>query len=139
MKYITVDSVGNIMGMYLSEEDIPTVSGITTAELSDEDWQSVGPGYTYVNGALIAPAPKTLEEILAEQNAEKIAVNTAKKAELIAAATDRISVLQDAVDLDMATDSETAALPLWKKYRVLLSRIDANTSDDVVCPEAPSS
>lgn len=134
MKYITVDSSGNIVGMYLDEDSIPTISGITAVELSDEDWQSVGPGYTYVNGALIAPTPKTPEEILAEQNAEKIAVNTAKKAELIAVATDRISVLQDAVDLDMATADETAALPLWKKYRVLLSRVDANTSDDVVWP-----
>ena len=139
MKYITVDSTGNITGMYLSEDDIPTVSGITAVELSDEDWQSVGHGYTYVNGVLIAPAPKTPEEILAEQNAEKIAANTAKKAELIAAATDRISVLQDAVDLEMATDAETAALPLWKKYRVLLSRVDADTSDDVVWSEAPLS
>jgi len=137
MKYITVDSAGNIMGMYLSEEDILTVSGIATAELSDEDWKSVGPGYTYVNGALIAPTPKTPEEILAEQNAEKIAVNTDKKAELIAVATDRISVLQDAVDLEMATDAEVAALPLWKKYRVLLSRIDANISEDVIWPKEP--
>ena len=50
------------------------------------------------------------------------------------AASERISVLQDAVDLEMATADETAALPLWKKYRVLLSRVDANTSDDVVWP-----
>jgi hypothetical protein len=137
MKYITVDSVGNIMGMYLSEEDIPTVSGITTAELSDEDWQSVGPGYTYVDGVLIAPTPKTPEEILAEQNAGKVAVNTAKKAELIATATDRISVLQDAVDLDMATDNEITMLKTWKAYRVLLSRINASVAESISWPSAP--
>lgn len=138
MKYITVDSIGNITGMYLSEDAISPATGISTIELSDRDWQSVGPGYTYVNGSLIAPAPKTPKEILAEQNAEKIVENTAKKAELITATTDRISVLQDAVDLEMATADETAALPLWKKYRVLLSRVDANTSDDVVWPTAPA-
>lgn len=137
MKYITVDSTGNIIGMYLSEDDIPTVSGITTVKLSDEDWQSVGPGYTYANGSLVPPAAKTPEEILAEQNVEKIAANTAKKAELIAAASDKISVLQDAVDLEMETDAEVAALPLWKKYRVLLSRIDANISEDVIWPKEP--
>lgn len=138
MKFITVDSTGNIIGMYLSEDAISPVTGISTVELSDEDWESVGPGYTYVDGSLVPPTAKTPEEILAEQNAEKIAVNAAKKAELIAVATDRISVLQDSVDLDMATDAETAALPLWKKYRVLLSRVDVNTSDDIVWPTAPA-
>lgn len=50
-----------------------------------------------------------------------------------------ISVPQDAVDLGMAVADETAALPLWKTYRVLLSRIDANTSDDVAWPVALAS
>lgn len=137
MKYITIDSIGNITGMYLSEEDIPTVSGIAAVELSDEDWQSVGPGYTYINESLIAPAPKTPEEILAEQNAEKIAVNTAKKTELIAEAKDRIAVLQDAVDLDMATDNEITMLKTWKAYRVLLSRINASVAESISWPSAP--
>ena len=123
--------------MYLSKDDISPVTGIDTIELSDEDWQSAGPGYTYINGSLIAPTPKTPEEILAEKNAEKIAENTAKKAELIVAATDRISVLQDAVDLEMATDAEAAALPLWKKYRVLLSRTDVQTTEISEWPVKP--
>lgn len=138
MKFITVDASGNIMGMFLSEDHISREDENTSIELSDEDWESVGPGYVYVNGSLIPPPPKTPEEIQAEKNAGKIAANTAKKAQLIAAATDRISVLQDAVDLDMATADEIAALPLWKKYRVLLSRVDANTSDDVAWTETPA-
>lgn len=138
MKFITVDVTGNIVGMYLSEDDIPRVTGITAVELSDDDWKSVGPGYTYVNGSLVPPAAKKPEEIQAEQDAQKIAVNTAKKAELIATATDRISVLQDAVDLDMATDGEAPALPLWKKYRVLLSRIDTSAPEDIAWPVQPT-
>ncbi|HAE7767435.1 TPA_asm: tail fiber assembly protein, partial [Salmonella enterica subsp. houtenae serovar 45:g,z51:-] len=31
---------------------------------------------------------------------------------------------QDAVDAGIATDEETAALADWKKYRVLLMRVD---------------
>lgn len=55
------------------------------------------------------------------------------------AASEWISVLQDAVDLDIATTDETAALPLLEKYRVLLSQVDANTSDDVGWPIVPDS
>lgn len=43
-------------------------------------------------------------------------------------ATGRINTLQDAVDLDMATDDEAAALPAWKAYRVRLSRLDISTA-----------
>lgn len=48
------------------------------------------------------------------------------KAELArrrAAADYAIAPLQDAVDLDDATDVEAAALKAWKKYRVALSRV----------------
>ncbi|MDV9031850.1 tail fiber assembly protein [Pseudomonas sp. RAC1] len=43
-------------------------------------------------------------------------------------ATSRINTLQDAVDLGMATDSETDALKAWKVYRVKLGRLDINVS-----------
>lgn len=43
-------------------------------------------------------------------------------------ATGRISTLQDAVDLDMASEAETAALKAWKVYRVELSRLDITTN-----------
>ena len=45
--------------------------------------------------------------------------------------TNVIAPLQDAVDLDMATDDETKLLLAWKKYRVLLMRVN------VVKPEWP--
>lgn len=47
-----------------------------------------------------------------------------KKLELITQANNVIATLQDAVELKMATDEETANLQEWKKYRVLLSRVD---------------
>lgn len=46
------------------------------------------------------------------------------KLELLTQANNVIATLQDAVDLNMATDEETANLLEWKKYRVLLSRVD---------------
>lgn len=43
-------------------------------------------------------------------------------------ATGRISTLQDAVDLDMASQAETDALKAWKVYRVKLGRLDITSS-----------
>lgn len=40
-----------------------------------------------------------------------------------AAADSAIAPLQDAVDIDDATDAEVASLKAWKKYRVALSRL----------------
>ncbi|WP_431188850.1 tail fiber assembly protein [Escherichia coli] len=39
--------------------------------------------------------------------------------------------------MGMATDAESATLPLWKQYRVLLSRIDANTDAEISWPITP--
>ncbi|WP_336792239.1 tail fiber assembly protein [Pantoea anthophila] len=63
--------------------------------------------------------------------------NTSNKDALMNEASQRISVLQDAVDLDMATEEESTALPLWKKYRVLLSRVDADTPSEIQWPQKP--
>ncbi|EQA0598879.1 tail fiber assembly protein, partial [Escherichia coli] len=58
-----------------------------------------------------------------------------KKARLIQEATDNITILQDAVNFEMATDEDVSMLSSWKKYRVLVSRIDINTAPDIVWPE----
>ncbi|MBD2803511.1 tail fiber assembly protein [Xenorhabdus sp. ZM] len=48
-----------------------------------------------------------------------------------------IKPLSDAVDLDMATKTEKAALLGWKKYRVLLNRVDCSAAPDIQWPEQP--
>ena len=55
---------------------------------------------------------------------EKIAAAEASKLNLKANADSEIAWRQDAVDAGIATDEETAALAEWKKYRVLLMRVD---------------
>ena len=116
-------------------DEIDFGEGVTSVELPAD--AQVEAGYSYANGVFTAPPLKA--DQIAAQNAQKLADNLSQKTALMDVASERISVLQDAVDLDMATDAETAALPLWKKYRVLLSRVDANTSDDVVWPSVPVS
>jgi hypothetical protein len=55
----------------------------------------------------------------------------------IASATNMIAPLQDAVDLDMVSDAEKARLESWKKYRVMLNRLDITTAPDIDWPSAP--
>lgn len=55
----------------------------------------------------------------------------------ITVANNQIAPLQDAVDLDMATDEEVRLLNAWKKYRVLVNRIDTNKAPDIQWPPQP--
>ena len=59
------------------------------------------------------------------------------KAELIAYANTIIMPLQDAVDLDMATEMESKQLYEWKKYRVLLNRVNVSNAPDISWPTKP--
>lgn len=56
------------------------------------------------------------------------------KNNLMQMANERIVPLQDAVDLDMATDDEKKQLIGWKKYRIQLSRVDCSKPE---WPEQP--
>ncbi|EEM6324443.1 tail fiber assembly protein [Salmonella enterica] len=58
------------------------------------------------------------------------------KNNLLKMATEKIAPLQDAVDLGIATDDEKAQLDEWKKYRVLVSRVDTSNPD---WPQKPNS
>ncbi|OQP33983.1 tail fiber assembly protein [Pantoea latae] len=107
--------------------------GVVAVEFADDEPIQIG--YLYEDGKFSEP-PLTEEE-QAQQDAAAALANSSTKTALMDEASQRISVLQDAVDLEMATDEEAAELPLWKKYRVLLSRIDANTADDITWPDKP--
>ncbi|EIZ0225435.1 tail fiber assembly protein, partial [Escherichia coli] len=45
--------------------------------------------------------------------------------------------LQDAVDLELATEEEVTQLAAWKRYRVLLNRIDTSTAPEIKWPVTP--
>ncbi|EGX5251415.1 tail fiber assembly protein, partial [Salmonella enterica subsp. enterica serovar Newport] len=72
----------------------------------------------------------------AERNA-LIAEAFARRKSLLQQAGEVIATLQDAVDLGMATKEEEQRLVAWKKYRVLLSRINPEDAPDIVWPVAP--
>lgn len=56
----------------------------------------------------------------------------------MAEAARQIAVLQDAVDLGMATQAESTAYTEWRRYRVLLSRVQSDPAyPNVTLPEQP--
>ena len=106
---------------------------IVAIEVTGNEVASIG--YSYSEGKFIAP-PLTEDEKSQIKDAAQQS-NLSTKDYLMKESSQRILVLQDAVDLEMATDEEATALPHWKKYRVLLSRVDANTSDTITWPSKP--
>ncbi|WP_334469087.1 tail fiber assembly protein [Arsenophonus sp. PmNCSU2021_1] len=75
----------------------------------------------------IPPRPK--KELIAE--AED------KKSGLMQGATDAIIPLQDAVDLEMATEDEITQLRNWKLYRLNVYRTDTSTAPEIDWPKSP--
>ncbi|MDC9622770.1 tail fiber assembly protein [Xenorhabdus sp. XENO-7] len=90
-----------------------------------ENWNAISKKEA---GAILNPPP-TPEQL--QQNAEH------EKRYLLRAAKEKIDICQDAVDLNIATDAEKSALTEWRKYRVLLNRVDCTTAPDVKWPEQP--
>lgn len=71
----------------------------------------------------------------AAETAARLREAEGTKNRLLQIASEKISPLQDAVDLDIATDDEKAQLNEWKKYRVLVNRVDTSNPD---WPEQPA-
>ncbi len=76
-------------------------------------------------------------KIPAPTNAQQIQAAERQKSLLLEKASKEIAPLQDAGDLDIATDEEKKKLIEWKHYRVALSRIDTTKGADIVWPEQP--
>ncbi len=75
-----------------------------------------------------------------DPDAEKTAQTTQviqQKESLLTLAASKIAPLQDAVDLDIATEAEAALLLAWKKYRILLNRINPYDAPDIKWPPMP--
>ena len=92
-----------------------------------------------------APPDNTSMLVNGEWQPDPAKVAAAAKATADAAVTSgmaeaarQIAVLQDAVDLDIATAAEAAAHTAWRKYRVLLSRALSDPAyPDVTLPTQP--
>lgn len=114
--------------------------------------QEVLPGWTAVekDGAWIyaeyVPPPPTSDEILAENSVKLQAANQLAAAQKIAL-TNRIGVINDAVEFEEATQAELNEIPIrqaqltaWKRYAVLLGRVttQAGWHESVEWPYQPT-
>lgn len=70
------------------------------------------------------------------KNEHLIKTNQALKIALINEANEKIAILQDIIDLDMQEADEEAQLKAWKKYRILVTRVDASDIN-AVFPDKP--
>ena len=87
--------------------------------------------HSYVDGVWKEDANKKL--------AAKKSIADAEVSAGLQDAARQIGVLQDAVELGMATPAESEAYTAWRRYRVLLSRVQSDPAyPDVALPEQPS-
>ncbi|QMR44122.1 tail fiber assembly protein [Citrobacter freundii] len=115
--------------------DIVTGQPVTieTPGALPDDVVSVAPGGAYVKW----DGKKWIYDAEAEK-AFRHGQAAQEKANRLMIATAAIAPLQDAVDLDMATEEESGALVAWKKYRVMLNRVKPEDAPDITWPEQPA-
>lgn len=128
--YAIVDATGMVINVTAWDGESEWTPPENTVAIKCGD-SGAGIGWTY-NDGVFTPPPEpeiTKEELIARSEQEKN--------NLINEATQVIAILQDAVDLEMATDDEKTRLLAWKKYRVLLNRVNTSTASDITWPKKP--
>ena len=73
-----------------------------------------------------------------KQHQHDVDIATSQKKQLLSEANEQISYLQDAVDAKIASEQETQSLAEWKKYRVLVNRIDIEQAPNIDWPNNPN-
>ncbi|TNH44476.1 tail fiber assembly protein [Photorhabdus luminescens] len=79
------------------------------------------------------------EDIPPPTKEELIAIAEAQRAQFISLANEKMTPLSDAEELDIATDEEMLLLKEWKKYRVMLNRVDTSNAPEIDWPITPLS
>lgn len=107
-------------------------------QITDNEWSDLLSGQA--KGKLIA-CGADLRPCLTEQPLpaadELISQAENKRIRLRAEANTIIQPLQDAVDLGIATGDEASQLIAWKKYRVMLMRVNTDDAESIKWPEKP--
>ncbi|PQQ25730.1 tail fiber assembly protein [Photorhabdus hindustanensis] len=79
------------------------------------------------------------EDIPPPTKEELIFIAESQKTQFISLANEKITPLFDAKELDIATDEEMLLLKEWKKYRVMLNRVDTSNAPEIDWPIKPLS
>lgn len=136
-KQAAFDETGVLVAFYDTDVS-PAPDDVQVVDISDDQWTALlaaqSSGKILVRGedgmpVAVDPPPPSADELKA--------VNSMTRDALLAAAALAIAPLQDAVDLDEATDAEVALLKQWKQYRIAVNRIDL-TQSTLSWPASPS-
>lgn len=88
-----------------------------------------------INGNWMFKGGEVVKRVYTREEEQQKAEN--KRQLLLQQASEYMAPLQDAADLSIATEEEISRLTAWKRYRVLLNRIDTSTAPDIEWPDAP--
>ena len=125
--FIAVGADGFISTWAVNPNFLTLSEGVSIYEISREalpEDVSDHP-YSYANGEFLKFVQPAIEVAAQQKNT------------LLSQAAAAIAPLQDAVDVDDATDEELASLKAWKKYRVALNRLDLSAAPDIDWPAVP--
>ncbi|ETS33063.1 phage tail protein [Photorhabdus temperata] len=159
------EGVGLSAHSYLDAPDLPDTDNMAVRRSEDESYWEIIPdhrgkiAYNTQTGAQqevteVGELPETLTfkqpatefdkwdgEIwvtdVEAQKASQIKQAEQQRAIFRQQADEVMTVLQYAVETEMASEAEKALLLGWKKYLVLLSRVDISSSPDINWPENP--
>lgn len=108
-------------------------------DITETEWADLLAGQA--RGKAITCGPN-LQPCLTEQPAptteELIILAESRRSMLRAEADIAIQPLQDANDLGIATEDEASQLIAWKKYRVMLMRVNMEDAENIMWPEQPA-
>lgn len=129
--FIELNAEKYVVGMLIafSQGEAENFTARSLTELDQETFESIGQDSQYIDGSVVQGAPMV-----------PVLDTEAKRAILAARirdAGDVIQILTDAEEMGMATDEEKSSLTAWKKYRVLLSRVDPETQPPEEWPQPP--
>ncbi|HFQ7239116.1 tail fiber assembly protein [Citrobacter freundii] len=109
-------------------------------EITDELWQSLL-NENWTNGKeidfSIYPPVSVVPPEPVYTKGDYIRMAESRRDSLRVKADSAIAPLKDAVDLSIATEAETSLYNEWRKYRVLLNRVDTSTAPDINWPTEP--
>ena len=128
------DIPAGFVAVFNSDESSASGDALFISELGplpeNVTWLSPGGEYQKWNGTAWVKDTEA-EKLFRIREAEETKNN------LMQVASEHIAPLQDAADLEIATEEEISLLEAWKKYRVLLNRVDTSTAQDIEWPALP--
>lgn len=151
-KFAIYSTMGGEVSQWINTDDeqMPEIvpeNELSVKELTDDEWDArVNPSWVYEGVLTTEQPPLPIEWVLDAQKAILLQLNQLAAAQK-AALTNRIGVINDAIEFEEATPAEVAELPVrqaqltaWKRYAVLLGRVTTQEGwpPNVIWPEQPA-